>query len=123
MAEHNELGKQAEDKAVEFLQKKGYTVIARNFRWQKAEIDIIAEHLGMIIIVEVKARTNAIFIEPQEAVNKRKMRLLISAADEFLQANNRTEEVRFDIVSVVPQQQGAMKIIHIENAFEPYDAN
>lgn len=123
MAEHNELGKQAEDKAVEFLQKKGYTVIARNFRWQKAEIDIIAEHLGMIIIVEVKARTNAIFIEPQEAVNKRKMRLLISAADEFLQANNRTEEVRFDIVSVVPQKQGGMKIIHIENAFEPYDAN
>ncbi len=123
MAEHNDLGKQAEDAAVEFLQEKGYTVIARNFRWQKAEIDIIAEYPGMLIIVEVKARSSEVFMEPQEAVNRRKMRLLIAAADQFLEVNERREEARFDIISVVSKKDGSMNITHIENAFEPYDAN
>ena len=60
MAEHNDFGKQAEDFSVTFLQEKGYEIIARNFFYQKGEIDIIALFNNQIIVVEVKARNSTI---------------------------------------------------------------
>lgn len=123
MAEHNDFGKQAEDFSVAFLQEKGYEIIARNFFYQKGEIDIIALFNNQIIVVEVKARNSTIFQEPYEAVNKRKIKLIVSAADAFVQAGNRKETVRFDIISVLKENDGKLKATHIEDAFEAFDAN
>lgn len=81
MATHNDFGKQAEDLTVEYLQKKGYKILVRNFRFQKAEIDIIAEKDNLIIIAEVKARSTDAFILPQEAVTKTKIKSIVAAAD------------------------------------------
>lgn len=123
MAEHNDLGKKAEELAAEFLLKNGYKILARNFRFQKAEIDIISEKDNFIIICEVKARSTDVFNLPQEAVNKRKIKLLVSAADHYLKEFNITKEVRFDIISVLPDKQGNLSIEHIADAFEAFDAN
>ncbi|KIC61814.1 YraN family protein [Chryseobacterium taiwanense] len=123
MATHNDFGKKAEDLAVEFLQKNGYKILARNFRFQKAEIDIIAEKDNLIIVVEVKARSTDAFILPQEAVNKTKIKLIVSATDHYLEEFNKNQEVRFDIISVLPDEKGNLTIEHIENAFEAFDAN
>ncbi len=123
MADHNEFGKLAEKLAKVELEEKGYEIIFTNYRFQKAEIDIIAKFEGKIIIVEVKARANNYFLEPHEAVNKRKIKLIVTAADEFLKEQNRMEEVRFDIISVLQQENGKFEITHIENAFEAFDAN
>ena len=123
MADHNEFGKIAEDLAVDFLVKAEYKILARNFRYLKAEIDIIAEKENQIIIIEVKARNTDAFLEPQEAVNKKKIKLLISAANYFVEENNINKEVRFDIISVLPDETGKLKISHLEDAFEAFDAN
>ncbi len=123
MAEHNDFGNIAEDLAADFLSKKGYTILVRNFRWQKAEIDIIAEFENQVIIIEVKARATDIFIEPQEAVSKKKIKLIVSAANEFMNQNNRENEVRFDIISILRDETGKLQTTHIENAFESIDAN
>lgn len=123
MADHNEFGNLAEEEAVNYLKQKGYKIITQNFRFQKAEIDIIAKHQNQIVIIEVKARKNDVFLEPFEAVNKRKIRLIISATDEFLRQNNETLETRFDIISILSNEQGQLEITHIENAFEAFDAN
>lgn len=123
MADHNNFGNLAEELAADFLMKKGYKIIARNFRWQKAEIDIIASFESKIIIVEVKARTTDAFLEPHEAVNKKKIKNLVQTADQFMQENNRVEEVRFDIISVLPDDKGKLQITHIEDAFDAFDAN
>lgn len=123
MAEHTDFGKQAEQYAVEYLESKGYRIVAKNFRYQKAEIDIIAEHDNLLIIIEVKARANNLFIEPYEAVDKRKIKLIVSAADAFLRENQYEKEVRFDIVSIIRGEGNQLKIQHIENAFESFDAN
>ncbi len=123
MAEHNDLGKKAEDLAAEFLLKSGYKILARNFRFQKAEIDIISEKDDFIIVCEVKARSTDVFNLPQEAVNKKKIRLLVNAADHYLQESNINKEVRFDIISVLPDKKGNLSIEHIVNAFEAFDAN
>ncbi|ALR32126.1 hypothetical protein ATE47_17080 [Chryseobacterium sp. IHB B 17019] len=123
MASHNDLGKKAEDLAAEFLQKNGYKVLIRNFRFQKAEIDIIAEKDNLIIITEVKARSTDAFMLPQEAVNKRKISLIVSAANNYLEEFNKNQEVRFDIISVLPDEKGRLVIEHIQDAFEAFDAN
>ena len=121
MADHNEFGKIAEDLAVDFLVKAEYKILARNFRYQKAEIDIIAEKQNQIIIIEVKARNTDAFLEPQEAVNKKKIKLLISAANYFIEENNINKEVRFDIISVLPNQQKTLEINHIIDAFQSFE--
>lgn len=122
MAEHTDFGKLAEDLAVEFLKEKGYQILVKNFRNQKAEIDIIAEFDDKIIIVEVKARGTDFFMEPYEAVNKKKIRLLVAGADAFLNEKNLDKEVRFDIISILKNKDNKTKITHLENAFEAMDA-
>ena len=123
MAEHNDFGNLAENLAAEYLAAKNYKILARNFRYQRAEIDIIAEFEDIVVIVEVKARSYDTLIEPQEAVTKNKIKSIVLCADFFLNENKINKEVRFDIVTVLPDSTGKLQITHIENAFESFDSN
>lgn len=123
MAEHNDFGTLAENVASEYLQKKHYIILARNFRYQKAEIDIIAAFKGLTVVVEVKARSYNTVIEPQEAVTKKKIKSIVLCADFFMQENNLNTEVRFDIITVLPDSNGVLQLEHIEDAFQSFDAN
>lgn len=123
MADHNDFGKLAEELAESFLVEKNYKILAKNYRYLKAEIDIIAQFENQIVIVEVKARATDAFMLPQEAINKKKIRLIVSAANEFLETNNIDLETRFDVISVLPSEKGKLEITHIENAFYAFDAN
>lgn len=123
MANHNDFGKKAEDLAVEFLRKNGYTILVRNFRFQKAEIDIIAEKDHQIVIVEVKARSTDAFMLPQEAVTKTKIKSIVSAANHYMEEFDKHQEVRFDIITVLPDERKNLMIEHIIDAFEAFDAN
>lgn len=123
MAQHNEFGKKAEELAVEYVKKQGYKILTRNFRFQKAEIDIIAEKDNIIAVIEVKARSTDAFMLPQEAVTKTKIRSIVSAANHYLEEFNKHTEVRFDIISVLPDEKGNLSIEHITDAFEALDAN
>lgn len=124
MADHNDLGKEAENLVAEYLLKNGYKILVRNFRFKKNEIDIIAEKDNKIIVVEVKARSTDFFILPQEVVTKGKIRSIVSVADHFMEEFNKNQEVRFDIISVLPDKNKVLQITeHIEDAFEAFDAN
>lgn len=123
MAHHNDFGKKAEDLAVEHLLKNGYKILVRNFRFQKAEIDIIAEKEGIVAVIEVKARSTDTFMLPQEAVTKTKIKSIVSAANHYLEEFNKQNEIRFDIISVLPDKKGNLIIEHISDAFEALDAN
>jgi putative endonuclease len=123
MAEHNDFGNLAENLAISFLEEKKYKILVKNFRYQKAEIDIIASHNNQIIVVEVKARGTDIFMEPQEAVTKKKIKSLVMAADFFMKDRALDQEVRFDIISVLPDKSGKLQITHLEDAFQSFDAN
>lgn len=123
MADHNDFGKKAEELAAEYLQKNGYKILVRNFRYQKAELDLVAEKDSLIVVIEVKARSTDVFNLPQEAVNKRKIKLIVSAANYFMEEYNKNQEVRFDIISVLPDENKNLMIEHITDAFEAFDAN
>ena len=77
MAEHNDFGNLAEDLAADYLTQKNYKILVRNFRYQKAEIDIVTEFEELIVVVEVKARSYDTLIEPQEAVTKKKIKSIL----------------------------------------------
>ena len=123
MAEHNDLGNLAEELAATFLEEKGYKILVKNYRYQKGEIDIIAEFNNEIIIIEVKARGSDIFMEPQEAVTKKKIKSLVMVADYFMKDRDLNHEVRFDIIAVLPDEKGRLQITHLEDAFQSFDAN
>ena len=84
MAEHNELGKRGEQLAIDFLVENGYTILEKNFRFLKAEVDIIAKKENTIVAVEVKTRRSNFFGNPQDFVNPKKIKLLVSAMDFFV---------------------------------------
>ena len=123
MAEHNDFGNLAENLAAEFLMKKSYKILVRNFRYQRAEIDIVAEFQNLIVVVEVKARSYNTLIEPQEAVTKKKIKAIVMCSDFFMSENAINKEVRFDIITVLPDEKGKLQINHIEDAFQSFDAN
>ncbi|HNX07026.1 MAG TPA: YraN family protein [Bacteroidales bacterium] len=118
MAEHNDLGKEGEDLVAKFLAEKGYRILARNWRFGKDELDIVAETDSHVVFVEVKTRSNIIYGEPEEAVTTKKQRFLIRAANAYIEKNNCTKEARFDIISVILPSQ-PVHINHIEDAFYP----
>ncbi|WP_034042649.1 YraN family protein [Wocania ichthyoenteri] len=116
MAQHNELGKKGEQLAVDFLLKNGYDIIERNYRFDKAEVDIIAQKKEVLAIVEVKTRSTTDFGNPQDFVKPKQIQRLVKAVDEYVTVNDLDVEVRFDIVAIV-KEKNKYNIEHLENAF------
>jgi putative endonuclease len=112
------LGKEGERIAERFLKKKGYKLVERNYRCAAGEIDLILLDRRVIVFVEVKTRTGHGFGTPLEAVEFRKQRKMIHAAQYFLSAKGlHQREARFDVVGISwPQSEPLVE--HIENAFE-----
>ena len=116
MADHNELGKKGEELAVDFLLQKKYTILERNYRFQKAEVDIIAKQGEVLAVVEVKTRSSKDFGNPQDFVKPKQIQRLVKAVDEYVTSNSLDVEVRFDIIAIVKTGKGH-EIEHLENAF------
>lgn len=116
MAQHNELGRNGETIAADFLQKNGYEILETNWVFQKAEIDIIAQKDSVLAIVEVKTRTSADFGLPQDFVKGKKIQNLVKAVDQYMIENDLDLEVRFDIIGIVLNNHETT-IEHLEDAF------
>jgi putative endonuclease len=117
LADHNELGKLGEELATTFLLRTGYTILERNYTFDKAEIDIIAQkEEDTVVIVEVKTRNSAFFGDPQSFVSPGKIKLLVKAANEYMIENSLDQEVRFDIIAVLKNNL-TEQLEHFENAF------
>ncbi len=112
----HELGKEGEALAKNYLNQKNFTILQTNWRWEKAEIDIIAEHNKQLVFVEVKTRRNSSFGNPSEFVSIKKQELMKSAAEAYIEMNNLSHEIRFDIVGIILNSKDE-KIEHIQNAF------
>ena len=118
MAEHNELGKKGEDLATQFLKKKGYKILIRNYRFKKLEVDLIAQLNDELVIVEVKTRASRYLAGPEDTVSKGKQRSIITAANQYIEENEIDLETRFDIVSII-LNQNETSIDHLIDAFYP----
>jgi putative endonuclease len=116
LAQHTELGKKGEQLAVDFLLKNGYELLERNYRYDKAEVDIIALKDDILAVVEVKTRSTLDFGNPQDFVKPKQIKNLVKAVDEYINKYDLELEVRFDIIAIV-KEGNRFKIEHLENAF------
>lgn len=116
MAKHNELGKEGEEIALAHLRKLGYQIQSTNHRMGKAELDIIAIDGNFIVFIEVKTRATDWHENPIEAVNNKKRKMMIEAADTYIIERNLPYESRFDIISII---KGANNhsLEHVTDAF------
>ncbi len=111
-----ERGRDAENAASFFLKGKGYTIVERNYRWGKAEVDIIARQGGTLVFVEVKMRSGTAFGNPEEFVDAAKENRLMEAAEHYLAENDLECALRFDIVGIL-LLHGKRYFTHFEDAF------
>jgi putative endonuclease len=112
------LGKEGERLAEQYLKKKGYKIVERNYRCRGAELDLIVLDRRVIVFVEVKTRTGHGFGSPLEAVEFRKQQKMIQAAQYFLNEKKlHQRDARFDVVGI-SWPGGEPLVEHIENAFE-----
>ncbi|MGB8657464.1 MAG: YraN family protein [Candidatus Zixiibacteriota bacterium] len=112
-----ELGRQGEDKAAEFLTGKGFLVLERNYRYGHKEIDLVARDGNTIVFVEVKAGRSKSFGAPEERVNHRKQKNLIQAAQHYIQEQEISGcDFRFDVLALSYGKEEEV-IDHIRNAF------
>ena len=121
MAEHNELGKWGEDEAACYLEDEGYTIIDRDWKIGRRDLDIIAisPDGDTLVIVEVKTRTEEEYQKPEEAVDKRKMRNLAVAANAYAKECKIDKNMRFDIISIVGKGHQVENLEHLKDAFNP----
>ncbi len=114
----NKRGNDGENIACRFIEKKGYTVIERNYRSQYGEVDIIARYGDFIVFAEVKLRKKNSRVSGKEAVSASKQRKIISTSALYLQDNPTLLQPRFDVICVTDCENGEYITEHIENAFD-----
>jgi len=112
-------GAKGEDEAARFLTRSGYAIVDKNVRTRNGEIDLVAREGKTLVFVEVKTRRDMEGDPPQAAVNTRKQNRLGRLALGYLKLKRiRQTPCRFDVVSVIFNDEGAVKAIrHIPNAF------
>lgn len=114
---HNQnLGRQGEELATSFLKEKGFEILHKNWRYKKAEIDIIGQLKDTLVFVEVKCRKSEFFGRPEQAINHKKEELYKLAAENYLEVNNLDHEIRFDVISII-HNNNKTEIEHFISAF------
>lgn len=112
------LGDRGEAEAARYLRKKGYTLLASQWRCRFGELDLVArDRRGTICFVEVKLRSNTAHGLPREAVDRRKQERLRTAAALYLSAHDIDAPARFDVAEVYCSENGAPNVVYLEDAF------
>lgn len=116
MAEHNLLGQIGEEEACRYLVERSYSLLSRNWRVGKLEIDIVADYFGELVFVEVKTRSHEQYALAADAVDREKRTHLLKAAHAYMAAHRLDQPFRFDVITVVGSRR-PFEINHIINAF------
>lgn len=112
-------GNRGEAETAKYLRKKGYTLLASQWRCRFGELDLVArDKQGTICFVEVKLRSANSICLPREFVDRRKQERLRSAAAAYLSTYEIDAPARFDVAEVYAENDGALRMEYLENAFE-----
>ena len=121
LADKKLLGRWGERRCEKFLKRKGFKILARNFRCKTGEIDlVVVDTDSSLVFVEVKTRANEDFSPSESAVTFAKKTRMIRASRYFLATHHIEDRpFRFDVVTIVLAEKGPAQIRHYENAFAP----
>ncbi|MCI0655380.1 MAG: YraN family protein [Methylococcaceae bacterium] len=110
-------GEEAESIALEFLKKQGMRLIERNYHCRNGEIDLIMEHLGTLVFVEVRFRKSSAFGSALESIDARKKSRIIHCASHYLSTRKVSKTARFDVVAISPDNR-RLDIDWVVDAFQ-----
>ena len=119
MAKHIEFGKNGEKIAEEYLMKKGYRLLHRNWHHRNQELDLVMLDQNELVIVEVKSRHAAVQESMDEAISFRKIKFLVNATEAYINRFQFEYEIRFDVIHLVFKNENQYQLKHIKNAFTP----
>jgi len=114
-----EVGDQGEAQAAAYLHAQGYEMLERNWRWKRAEIDIIARYGDVIVFIEVKTRSYDYYGDPALSVTPAQQRRVADAANAYLIRLGHEGELRYDVISVVLRRGESAEMMHYKDAFFP----
>ena len=112
-------GNEGEDIASDYLEKNGYEIIERNYRFHKGEIDIVAKdnETNYLVFVEVKSRKSLEYGEPEYAITPAKAKQLKRMANYYLLDNHvKNTDCRLDVITVLLTPASPPLINHYKNA-------
>jgi putative endonuclease len=113
-----QIGNEGEEVAAAYLESKGYTIVDRNYFFERAEVDIVAFDDSCIVFVEVKKRGDTAYGQPEDFITEEKIANLYKAAEAWIYERKMdTAPARFDVIAIVQQGNEAPEIKHFENAF------
>lgn len=117
MGDARELGRRGEDAAAAFLEARGMQVVARNWRCQRGEIDIVAREVGTLVFCEVKTRRGLEFGAPLAAITRAKSaRLRLLAAEYLAETGGHPGPIRIDAIGIVWGHDGLLSVEHVRGA-------
>ena len=116
MSNSYQLGRKGEAEAARFLVQKNYNILEKNYRYRKAEVDLIVQKNNTLIAVEIKTRSTAFFGNPALFLKPKQQQRIVEAVNYYVQQNNLDVEVRFDVISIV-KKKGIFDVQHIKNAY------
>ena len=105
-------GKDGEDRAEQFLQEKGFEIVARNYRFKRSEIDLIVQKENWLVFVEVRLRNSTAYGHPEETISQAKRKKVMEGAAHYLEETKWSGNVRYDIVAITGKE-----VAHFEDAF------
>lgn len=119
MALSHHFGQVAERRAAQFYRSRGFRILAQNYRYRKAEVDLIVQKDNLLVAAEVKARSSNYFGPPESFVSRKKIQLLVMAIDAYIHQNDLDVVVRFDIISCIRLEE-KWELRHLPDAFYPF---
>jgi putative endonuclease len=112
-------GRTGENIAYRHLIRDGFDILERNWRLGKAEIDIIAKDEDALVFVEVKTRSTDAFGAPESFLSPRQAQLIAAAAAAYMEQIGHDWELRFDVISIILDEDGSYRLQHLRDAFFP----
>ena len=117
MASHNELGRHGEELGKQFLEQQNFEILHLNWKHSYYEIDVIASKNNVLHFIEIKTRRNERFGMPEESVDKKKLRKLMNAGEEFLFRFPDWKRVQYDVLSILLLAGTAPQYFFIEDVY------
>ena len=110
-------GNQGEELAATYLVKKGYSLLERNWRFRRWEVDIIASKDRFLHFIEVKNRHSLRFGRPEESITRDKMSNLRNAAEEYQYQHPEWKYIQFDVLAITIMNEEVKEIFMIEDVY------
>lgn len=117
MAWHNDTGKLGEEMAFQWLEKQGFTILEKNWRYGKYEIDIIGVRENKLHCIEVKTRRSSNFGYPEELVDRNKLYHFITAGTAYKRTKPQYKWICFDILAITIEKSTAAQYFLIEDVY------